>query len=401
MLELEKAVETILAAIPPAKTELIPVAESYRRIVAEKITALNDVPPFDNSSMDGYAVRASDVAGASATNPIALSLAGKIAAGEAFHGELLARQCIRIFTGSSLPRGADAVVMQEDTRTDPNRPREVLFLDSAKAWENVRFRGEDVKRGTMLAEAGEKLDVTKMALLAASGVAKVAVGCRPSVAILATGSELKEAGATLEPGQIFESNRVALAPLIASAGGVPVVFPIVPDDAESTRNALSRALAECNVVITCGGVSVGEMDFVKSAFEELGGHLQFWKVLIKPGRPFVFGRHGNSFLFGLPGNPVSAFVTFLLLVRPALLRWQGAKCTGLQASPGILAESLTNPDARRHFMRVTMDADGKVRSAGTQASHILSSLAAAQGLIDVAPNTNLATGATVQVLRWE
>ena len=401
MLELEQAVETILSAIPPAKTELIPVAKSHGRIIAENIAASNDLPPFDNSSVDGYAVRASEVAAASAKNPIALSLAGKIAAGGTFQGELSAGQCIRIFTGSSLPRGADAIVMQEDTRTNPNRPREVLFLDSVKAWENVRFRGEDVKRGSVIAQAGEKLNATRMALLAACGVAEFAAGCRPTVAILATGSELKEAGTSLGSGQIYESNRVAIASLIASAGGVPVVFSIVPDDAESTRTALSRALAECSVVVTCGGVSVGEMDFVKSAFEELGGHLQFWKVAIKPGRPFVFGRHRNSLLFGLPGNPVSAFVTFLLLVRPALLRWQGARCTGLPASPGILAEPLANPGDRRHFMRVTVDEQGKVRSAGTQASHILSSLATAEGLIDVPPKTTLAAGAAVQVLRWE
>ncbi len=143
------------------------------------------------------------------------------------------------------------------------------------------------------------------------------------------------------------------------------------------------------------------MDFVKSAFEQLGGQLEFWKVAIKPGRPFVFGRHVEKFLFGLPGNPVSAFVTFLLLARPALLRWQGAAKVGLPVSLGILAEPFSNPDGRRHFMRVAMDAEGKVHSAGTQASHVLSSLAVAEGMVDVPPKTNLAAGTTVQVLRWE
>jgi molybdopterin molybdotransferase len=293
--------------------------------------------------------------------------------------------------------------MQEDTRLDANRPREVLFLDAAKPWENVRFRGEDVKRGAEIARPGEVLGAAQMALLAAGGVEQVSVGRRPIVALLATGSELKEAGggSALAPGQIYESNRTALAPLIGGAGGAPKIFPIVHDDAEATRAALSRALAECDLVITCGGVSVGEMDFVKSAFEELGGQLQFWKVAIKPGRPFVFGRHGEKFLFGLPGNPVSAFVTFLLLARPALLRWQGAARVGLPASTGILVEPLSNPDDRRHFMRVTVDEKGGVRSAGTQASHVLSSLAQADGLVDVPPSTTLPTGTTVQVLRWE
>ena len=403
MLELEKAQETILASIPAPKNETVPLAEAYRRIVTEKIPASTDLPPFDNSAVDGYAVRSREIASATAQNPVLLQLGGKIAAGEHFRGELSPGQCIRIFTGSTLPPGADAVAMQEDTQVDTNNPREVLFLDSAKPWENIRFRGEDVKRGAIISTAGVKLGATQIALLAASGVAQVTSGRRPSVALLATGSELKEAAnaSELAPGQIYESNRAALAPLIVAAGGIPSIFPIVPDDAEATRTALSRALAECDIVVTCGGVSVGEMDFVKSAFEELGGHLQFWKVAIKPGRPFVFGRHREKLLFGLPGNPVSAFVTFLLLVRPALLRWQGATAVGLPASAGVLAEPFSNPDSRRHFIRVSLDTKGKVRSAGTQASHVLSSLALADGLLDMPPKTDFETGKTVQVLRWE
>jgi molybdopterin molybdotransferase len=403
MLELEKALDIILASIPAPKSELIPLAEAHRRVATQEILAAVDLPPFDNSSVDGYAVRARDIAAANPHNPVSLSLAGKIAAGESFHGELFPGQCIRIFTGSTLPRGADAVVMQEDTQVNVNRQHEVPFLESAKAWENIRFRGEDVKHGAAIAGPGEILSAAQVALLAATGVDRVTAGRRPSVALIATGSELKEAAGptALAPGQIYESNRVALAPLIRIAGGIPTIFPIVPDDEEATRTALSRALAECDVVVTCGGVSVGEMDFVKSAFEELGGHLQFWKVAIKPGRPFVFGRHHDKLLFGLPGNPVSAFVTFLLLARPALLRWQGVKRVGLPASTGTLAEPFSNDGDRRHFMRVVTDAKGKVRSAGTQASHILSSLAQAEGLVDVPPKTNLPAGTTVPVLHWE
>jgi molybdopterin molybdotransferase len=401
MLELEQALETILASVPTPKSELVPLAGAYRRVVAEKILMQTDLPPFDNSSVDGYAVRVRDISSASRQNPVSLPLAGKIAAGETFHGELSAGQCIRIFTGSILPAGADAVVMQEDTRLDANRPGEVLFLDAARPRENIRFRGEDIKRGAAIAAVGGILGAAQMALLAAGGAGRVSVARQPAVALLATGSELKEAGSALAPGQIYESNRTALAPLIRGAGGVPQIFPIVADDAEATRAALSRALAECDLVITCGGVSVGEMDFVKSAFEELGGQLQFWKVAIMPGRPFVFGRRGEKLLFGLPGNPVSAFVTFLLLARPALLRWQGATRVGLPASVGVLAEPFPNPGNRRHFMRVTMDGKAAVRSAGTQASHVLSSLALAEGLVDVPPATTLPAGTTVQVLRWE
>ena len=401
MIELEKAIETILDSTPAPKAELIPLAVAHRRVAAEKVPAPIDLPPFDNSAVDGYAVRARDVASANSQNPVSLHLAGRIAAGENFPGELSPGQCIRIFTGSTLPLSADAVVMQEDTQTDANQSHTILFLDSAKPWENVRFRGEDVKRGTEIVAPGERLGAAHIALLAASGAAQVTANRRPSVALLATGSELKEGGSPLAPGQIYESNRAALAPLIAATGALPNIFPIVPDNAEATRAALSRAFAECDIVITCGGVSVGEMDFVKSAFEALGGHLQFWKVAIKPGRPFVFGRHGEKLLFGLPGNPVSAFVTFLLLARPALLRWQGATKVSLPESPGILAEPFSNPTVRRHFMRIIVDAKGTVHSAGTQASHSLKSLAMAEGLVDMPPKTTLAAGATVQVLRWE
>jgi molybdopterin molybdotransferase len=403
MLELEQALERILASIPAPKSELIPLGEAHRRVTFEKIAAGIDLPPFDNSSMDGYAVRTADILSATAQTPVSLPLGGRIAAGERFSGELSAGSCIRIFTGSTLPAGADAVVMQEDTQIDPKRPHEVLFLDSAKPWENIRFRGEDIKHGATIAAPGELLNAAHMALLAASGVAHVPVSRRPSVALLATGSELKEAGesAALAPGQIYESNRTALAQMVRSVGGIPKVFPIVPDDAEETRSALERALAECDLVVTCGGVSVGEMDFVKGAFEDLGGQLQFWKVEIKPGRPFVFGRRREKFLFGLPGNPVSAFVTFLLLVRPALLRWQGADRVVLPTSAGVLAEPLSNPGGRRHFMRVRVDGKGNVHSSGIQASHVLSSLALADGLVDVPAKTNLSAGTAVQVLRWE
>jgi molybdopterin molybdotransferase len=201
-------------------------------------------------------------------------------------------------------------------------------------------------------------------------------------------------------GKIHESNRLTLATLISAAGGTSKIFPLVPDSPGETRRAFDAAFAECDLVVTSGGVSVGEMDFVKSAFEEAGGTLEFWKIAMRPGKPFVFGRRGGKFLFGLPGNPVSAFVTFLLLVRPALLRWQGASSVGLPIHHGILAEAIVNPADRRHFMRVTVDGQGKVRGAGMQGSHVLSSLAAANGLLDVPAKTTWPAGAAVVVMRW-
>lgn len=402
MLELEAAVQKILAAIPSPQPERISLADSHGRILRERVTAQVDLPTFDNSAMDGYAVRAADVTSARPESPVRLQLRGRVAAGEMFTGELGAGECVRLFTGSPLPRGADAVVMQEDTRIEGANTGEVLFGDGVRPLENVRLRGTEVKQGSSLAEPGEVLTAGKLGLLAAAGVAEINVGRRPRIGLLTTGSELRAAGTTLAPGQIYESNRVALAPLIERAGGLPKLFPLVPDTLADTRRALENAFADCDAVVTCGGVSVGEMDFVKAAFSELGGELDFWKIAVRPGKPFVFGRCREKFLFGLPGNPVSAFVTFLLLVRPALLHWQGVSPAGagLPSSPGVLAEALANTGDRRHFMRVRGEAGGKVFSAGLQAAHALRSLAAAEGLVDVPPHTTLAAGTTVPVLRW-
>ncbi len=401
MLKYEDALAQILELIPLPSPERVPLAEAHRRILSERIVSPWDLPPFDNSAVDGYAVRAKEVPVGAAELPKNLRLRGKVAAGESFSGSLESGECVRIFTGSPLPAGADAVAMQEDTSTDPAKPELIQFLDGVRPWENVRFRGEDVKRGTAVGEPGDELSAGHLGLLSALGLPEVRVGRRPVAALLASGSELIEPGQPLTPGGIYESNRIALAALMNQAGATVKIPPLVKDTPVATRAALESAFADCDLVVTCGGVSVGEFDFIKSAFKELGGELEFWRVAIRPGRPFVFGRWQRKFLFGLPGNPVSAFVTFLLLVRPALRRWQGAKETGLLPQSATLAESLSNPGERRHFMRVRIDADGKVHSAGGQASHMLSSLATANALVDVPPLTTFVAGDTVQALRWE
>ena len=373
--------------------------QAYGRVLTESVLSPSDLPHFDNSAMDGYAVRAADVQNAKPDAPACLRVKARIPAGESFSGELAAGECARLFTGSPMPRGADAVVMQEDTHVDAANPEQVFVCDAAQNEENVRRQGEDVRQGTTLLEAGAGIAPGAIGLLAAAGVSELRVGMQPKVGLLATGSELCEPNRALSPGQIYESNRVMLTPLIANAGGIPRAYPLVPDTLPATESALETAFRDCDCVITSGGVSVGEMDFVKAAFEALGGELQFWKVAIRPGRPFVFGRRGEKFLFGLPGNPVSAFVTFLLLVRPALRRWQGAKEVGLPVQFGVLGEAIANPGDRRHFMRVRVNEEGKVFSAGRQASHVLASLAMADGLLDVPAQTTLPAGSGVRVLR--
>ncbi len=399
-LSLEDALEKILACVPQAVSERISASNAVGRFLIASPLAKANIPTFDNSAMDGYAVRSADTRGASKETPVVLQLCGRVETGDVFQGELAAGECIRIFTGGPLPKGADAVVMQEDTELLTLKESEVRILDEIKPWENIRLLGEDVRKDKPLGNPGEAMTPALIALMLATGVDRLEVGHRLVVGILATGSELVEPGCELPPGKIFESNRAMIAALAQQAGAETVVYPIVKDSLDETRNALKSAFEHCDMVVTSGGVSVGEMDFVKPAFEELGGTLEFWKLAIKPGRPFVFGRWGGKLLMGLPGNPVSAFVTFLLLVRPALLKWQGAGKLGLSIQTGRVGEAIHNSGERRHFLRVRMDASGNVRPAGVQASHILSSLAASNGLVDMPANSRLDVGKPVKVLRY-
>ena len=402
MLELEEARARILATLTPLPVESVALSSAAGRFTADAVMSPMDLPAFDNSAMDGYAVRTADVADAGADAPVRLTLVGRAEAGEVFAGTLEKGCCVRVFTGSPLPAGADAVVMQEDTRRGVGLAAvRIEVLDAVKPWENVRFRGEDVKQGAELVAAGQRLNAGRLGLLAATGLASVSVRRQPVVGVLATGNELVAAGRALPAGKIYESNRVMLGPLLTQAGAVARVFPLVPDSLEATGSALESAFAECDAVVTSGGVSVGELDFVKAAFEKLGGALEFWKVSIRPGKPFVFGRRGEKFLFGLPGNPVSALVTFLVLVRPALLHWQGATAVELPSHFCTLAEVVVNRGDRRHFVRVKVEADGMARPAGAQASHRLGSLAVANGLVDVPPGTTLEAGAQARVWRLD
>lgn len=398
MLELADAQQRILSTVLPFPGDSVSLAQAHARILAGPVTAPISLPPFDNSAMDGYAVRAADVSSASADNPSSLKCVGAVPAGSSFLGAVQPGTCVRIFTGSPLPNGADAVVMQEDTRAVSET---VEVLDTVRPWENVRLTGQDVKQGATVARAGDRLTAGRIALLGALGVSEVSLGRQPLVGILSTGNELIEPGGHLESGQIFESNRSALASLVTAAGSVARPLPLVRDEPAATTEALRSAFEVCDAVVTTGGVSVGEHDLVKASFESLGGTLDFWKVNLKPGKPFVFGRLGQKFLFGLPGNPVSAFVTFLLLVRPALLKMQSASNLDLPSHTAILGEDFQNKGDRRHFVRVTVNEAGTVHSTGMQASHALSSLSAANALLDVPPRTLLEAGRTVQVLRWE
>lgn len=296
-----------------------------------------------------------------------------------------------------MPTGANAVVMQEDTCVKADR---VEIIDGVKPFEHIRLRGEDVKEAELIGHAGEVMHAGRLQLLGAAGVSRVEVYRRPIVGVLATGDELRELGEALGEGGIHESNRLALAELIRETGAEARVYPLVNDTLDATKAALQQAFDECDAVVTSGGVSVGEHDYVKPALEALGGELDFWKVRIKPGKPFVYGRLRGKPLFGVPGNPVSAMVTFLVLVRPGILKLTGATDLELPAHPGVMADPLVNRGDRRHFMRVRVDVAGQVHAAGLQASHAVGPLGQANALVDVPPETTLAEGASVTVLRF-
>jgi len=397
MLEVEDAQRRIIANLQPVSSEIVPLKGAGQRWLAQDVLALVSIPVFDNSAMDGYAVRAADVASASSEVPVVLDCIGSVPAGASSLCAVQPGKCVRVFTGSPLPLGADSVVMQEDTRRVGNK---VNVLDVVKPWEHVRLAGEDIKSGAVILRRGDRITAARLAVLGATGVESVSVRRPPVVGILGTGNELVEPGQPLAAGQIYESNRAVIALLVAEIGSAPRVYPIVRDSISETRSLLASAFDECDCVITTGGVSVGDHDVVKAAFESLGGTLEFWKVDMKPGKPFAFGRHAGKCFFGLPGNPVSTFVTFLLLVRPALMKMSGATRIELPVHPGVLAEPMHNRADRRHFLRVCVDSGGGVRTAGLQASHSLGSLSVADGLLSIPPNTIWPEGQLVDVIRW-
>ncbi len=402
MLSYEAALERLLLGLPfPSNPEELPLKAAGGRYLVHAPIAQVDLPPFDNSAMDGWAIRAADVSSV----PIRLNVVGRIAAGEVHSTALHRGQAVRVFTGSPLPTGADAVVMQEDTSWESAQPSTVEIHDRVKPWENVRLQGEDLRRSTPLLAPGTRLGAAQLACLGAAGVASVLVHASLSVTVLPNGSELTPLGRPLPTGGIYESNALALAELVSRTGASVRTRTPPPDDADALRAELTTAFGESDVVLTAGGASVGDHDLVKSVFESMGGRLNFWRVALKPGKPFFFGElqvgSKRKHLFGVPGNPVSAFVTTVVLVLPGLRQMLGAKDLHPPFRLGRLAEAVSNLDDRRQFLRVHTAPDGSVKVTGPQGSHFVSSLGTANGLVDIPPQTHWAAGTEVRVIDWD
>lgn len=379
MLTLDAALARLLEAVRPLEAiERVSTFDALGRVLAQDVVSLLDVPPADNTSMDGYALRAAEVPAAGTVLPVSQRIpAGVVGA------PLLKGTAARIFTGAQVPAGADAVVMQEHCAMVEGGVR-VDVVPQAGQW--VRRQGEDVQRGSVVLPRGTKLTPQALGLAASVGAATLDVARRPRVGLLSTGDELVMPGEPLRPGAIYNSNRFTLRALVAAAGCDCEDLGIVPDSLGATRDALRRAAADCDLVVSCGGVSVGEEDHLRPAVQA-EGRLDMWQVAIKPGKPLAFGElrratGSHAWFIGLPGNPVSSFVTFFLAVRPVLLRLQGA---GTQPPAAIAARAdfdWPRPDRRREFLRVRRNAEGGLELFGNQSSGVLTSTVWGDGVVD-------------------
>jgi len=389
----------ITAAIRPLAARELPVADAVGAVLADDVSALRPMPSFDNSGMDGYAVHASDVAAASRDNPVLLPVKGEIAAGDTRRHDLVPGSVLRIMTGAPMPAGADAVVPVEFT--DGGRDL-VAIRQQVRAGNAVRPAGGDAQQGDLLLSAGTRLGAVHVALLAAAGHGAVVARPRPRVTVIATGNELVEPGGELAVGQIFESNAIMLSAAARQAGCPAVRYPIVRDDTAAVLAAVQDALETADLLITSGGVSMGgEHDVVKAALSTLGT-VTFRRVAMQPGMPQGFGTLGPAAtpIFTLPGNPVSAYVSFCLFVRPALDALQGLFGERASLARATLAGPVKSPPGRRSYLRGVLDvATGQVTPVPGQASHQLANLARANALILVPEDmTALDAGTVVDVL---
>lgn len=398
MISIEEAVKNIMDAVQPTGVETVPLTEAFGRILAEEVRADSDVPFSDNSAMDGYAVKAADVAGATEETPAELEVVGEIPAGGSADVEVKAGTAVRIMTGAPVPPGADAVVMVERTETHGNT---VLIQAAVKEGANIRRAGEDVKKGQLLFSTGRRMAAADVGVAASSGCPELKVGRRPVVGIISTGDEIVEPGEAAGPGKVRNSNSYTLHSLVQSAGALPKYLGIIPDERTAVEAAFMAAAAECDIVLTSGGVSAGDYDYVKEILSKIG-EMQFWKVRMKPGKPIAFGHVAGTPLFGLPGNPVSVMVGFEMFVRPALLKMMGATELFRQWTSARAEHDITDKAGRTKLFRGIATRGGggaTVRATGGQGSGILMSMSLANCLIVIPAETStVKAGETVEII---
>jgi molybdopterin molybdotransferase len=392
MLSVEEALEAILSRVPTLGSERVELLAALGRVLAEPVVSRREIPPWPNSSMDGYAVRAADTgAGRS------LAVVGRVEAGAVPARPVGRGEAMRIFTGAPLPEGADAVVPQEDVEATDGHIALRGAVDHAAY---VRPRGEDVRVGDQVLEPGALLTAAEVGLLATLGYGQVSVHRRPRVAILSTGNELADLGTEPGPGQIPNTNTYSLMAQVLETGGQPVSLGVAPDRLDVIEERV-RSARDADVLVSSAGVSVGDLDLVRDALTRAGAELHLWKVSMRPGKPITFGSLGDRPVFGLPGNPVSAMVTFELFVRPALLKMSGRRRLTRPRLRVRALEAVPNPGSRRGYLRVHLVADGQglgARLTGDQGSAILRSMVLADGLAVVDPDTVVPVGGDLEVI---
>jgi len=414
LISVEEALATILSHVQPLGPELVPILDAQGRVLAEEIVSDIAVPPFNNSAMDGYAVRSVDVAAATAESPVQLGVIDSVAAGSVAEKSLLPGTAIRIMTGAPMPEGADAVVPYEDT-SDFDRSKDdrlaapadkIVVRCAVEARDHVRPAGEDIYLGERVLASGRVVRAQEIGVLASVGYESVRVHRRPRVAILATGDELLEIHEPLQPGKIRNSNEYTNAALVTRTGGIPIRLGIARDTkADLTERIRSGLEARADLFLTSGGVSVGDYDVVKDVLGS-EGRMQFWQVRMKPGKPLAFGLlAGGVPLIGLPGNPVSAMVSFEQFARPAILKMLGHANLAKPQVRAVLDESVSN-SGRRGFVRVIVSQRGgryHARTTGEQGSGVLTSMSKANGLAIVPEGTyqvEAGSEIVVQMLDW-
>jgi molybdopterin molybdotransferase len=397
LIEIDRARRLVLERVSPLAPEPVPLERALGRVLAEDVAATAPVPGFDNSAMDGFAVRAADVRDAGPRSPTVLGIVDESRAGHPAGSVLGPGEAIRISTGAMLPEGADAVVRVENTRASNGR---VEVLVAAEPGHDIRRAGDDVSPGAQPISRGASLGPAELGVLASLGWARVACARRPRVAVVTTGDELTEPGEPLRAGGVRNANAYSVPSLVTRAGGELGLLEVARDDPVATRETLSRAL-DHDVAVVCGGVSVGEHDRVRPVLAELGAEQVFWGIALRPGKPTWFGLvPGGGLVFGLPGNPVSAIVTFVLLVRPALRGLAGGSPEGNRAT-AVLDEDYAKRPGRAHAVRcrLTLGDDGwHARPTGAQGSHVLTSMLDADALALIpSPSGGVRAGEPVEV----
>lgn len=387
LIPLEQAQEIIIEKVRPVDEELVFVAQALNRVLAKDVFAGINLPPFDRSPLDGYAIRAEDISQASAEQPVTLKISAEIPAGHFPETSLVPGEAIKILTGAPIPPGADEIVRQEDVQTEGGY---VTFFRPVKAFRNYCFAGEDIKKDDRILAKGTLLGPAEIGLLAGVGQAEVPVYKRPQIALISTGSELLDVKEAIRPGKIYNSNLYAFSAILQDAGAAPMPMGIVEDDPQKAADMIEKGLAEAEMVITTGGASVGDYDVLKDALKLIGAELLFWRVNIRPGTPVVAAVKNGKLMLCLSGNPSASYVTYQLLIRPAINKMRGIHNWSLKWTSAMMEDAFLKKTTQRRFLKGQVffeDGAVKVRLTGHQSPGSLGSSIGCNALIDIPSGT--------------